>query len=468
MPYKKDEQYLFSIRTSIWLKMKDIAEKYDLNNNGIYDKRSDAINLWASPEDKPVDWIYPMMTGALKYPRSFIATVYTKPSIVLLELTKPIEATKIKTLQVYADFTGSDGKDARNAFGEWSEVEWRDQKDKGLYNKFIDGEISKEEYERLIISESEHKWAKQKIVNLKEMAELVLETESINKTEIDNLTEESIKNLSEEEKGVLEILERVVNGTIDEVLRLAKLSASATYTNQENKLYQYNAGIMVKYCHLMGGIWHLLTKNNYLTILIIERSMYEISMYLRYFYLHPDQIQEYEDTSGNKKKFSNPKIIKGVLANEKDFNKQYAYYRFLCNANHPSTKLTILLGASETIDDKENKKIHAKIEFNPLFDKGKYFMTLLTLINYNRNIIETEYDIFKKLENLKPNTDLLKLSDEILIKLRHYIIWLQKGVRLNYATLKNKDFKDINKPFLELGVDKEEVIRYIDNLQPIV
>jgi len=66
------------IDLATWSKMLEIARDYDLNRNGLYDARSGAINIWVSPDDKPVDWNFKITRGALKYPRAFLATIYSK------------------------------------------------------------------------------------------------------------------------------------------------------------------------------------------------------------------------------------------------------------------------------------------------------------------------------------------------------------------------------------------------------
>jgi hypothetical protein len=439
---EEDKIDLFEIPIEVWLMMQEVAEGLDIGEGGVYDKRIGAINLWASPEDKPIDYNYPIVSK-VKYPREFIAAIYTEPDLVVPFIEKPSDFKKIKTVKLYADFVASEGKRKRS------------------------------EEKKPLISENEHDWVKQKISTLRKLAEMLIKVENSHKSELDKLTEEQIKNFNDEDTALLDIIKKLANATIDEILRLGKLSAKATYADPQSKLYQYNAPILAKYCHLIGGVWYLLEKNNYYASLIIERSMYEIRMYLRYFYLHPDEISDYENRKeyvkkfGSKaynEKFSKPAILKKLLVNPKDFDKEYAYYQFLCNVDHPSTKFAILLSSSKRIEDDKNNKIHALLEFNPTFEKTKYMMGLLSLIHYNNSIIETEYEIMKENPELNPNKKLLEASVEVSKVLGYNTVWAQEGIREYYSRLKGRKLEDINKPFAQLGEYKQEIQDFLDNM----
>jgi len=52
-----------------------VGHEFDVNKNGSYDSRSGAVNIWASPTDKPTCWTQYIMRGALNYPRSYCGTL---------------------------------------------------------------------------------------------------------------------------------------------------------------------------------------------------------------------------------------------------------------------------------------------------------------------------------------------------------------------------------------------------------
>jgi hypothetical protein len=54
----------------------ETARDLDLNKGGLWDGRSGAINLWASPEDRPTGWPeeVEIRQMALAYPRAYVAT----------------------------------------------------------------------------------------------------------------------------------------------------------------------------------------------------------------------------------------------------------------------------------------------------------------------------------------------------------------------------------------------------------
>lgn len=53
-----------------------VGREFDLEKNGLYDARMGCVNVWCSPEDKPNCWDSPIIPAALKYPRSFVGTLY--------------------------------------------------------------------------------------------------------------------------------------------------------------------------------------------------------------------------------------------------------------------------------------------------------------------------------------------------------------------------------------------------------
>ena len=69
------EKYLATVPLEVWQAMLRLASDFDLNNDGLYDARSMAINIWVSPTDKPRDWLFKITRGALKYPREYLATI---------------------------------------------------------------------------------------------------------------------------------------------------------------------------------------------------------------------------------------------------------------------------------------------------------------------------------------------------------------------------------------------------------
>jgi len=68
--------------------MHRVARDEDIDKGGLYDSRGSGINIWCSPEDKPVGYGYEIETAALDYPRDFIASILPerKENKVVLEL----------------------------------------------------------------------------------------------------------------------------------------------------------------------------------------------------------------------------------------------------------------------------------------------------------------------------------------------------------------------------------------------
>jgi hypothetical protein len=48
---------------------------FDLERGGLYDARSGIVNVWCSPDDKPVCWNRPISRGGLRYPREYVGAV---------------------------------------------------------------------------------------------------------------------------------------------------------------------------------------------------------------------------------------------------------------------------------------------------------------------------------------------------------------------------------------------------------
>jgi len=65
------------IPASLWRRLLERGRELDLNRGGLWDSRLGAINLWASPEDRPEGWEEVEITkGALNHPRSYVAGFY--------------------------------------------------------------------------------------------------------------------------------------------------------------------------------------------------------------------------------------------------------------------------------------------------------------------------------------------------------------------------------------------------------
>jgi len=64
------------VAKKIWETMLRVGHSLDIDSGGFYDSRSGAINVWASPNDKPDGWEDVEITcGALNYPRSYVGGV---------------------------------------------------------------------------------------------------------------------------------------------------------------------------------------------------------------------------------------------------------------------------------------------------------------------------------------------------------------------------------------------------------
>ena len=62
-----------TIPAELWRRILEKGRELDLERGGLWDSRLGAINLWASPEDKPEGWDGIKITrGALQYPLSLI------------------------------------------------------------------------------------------------------------------------------------------------------------------------------------------------------------------------------------------------------------------------------------------------------------------------------------------------------------------------------------------------------------
>ena len=75
--FDPDEEVIAVVPYWQWYNMKEIAIREDLDRGGLYDCRVGAILIWCSPEDKPEGLDIEITRGALKYPREYIAVIYT-------------------------------------------------------------------------------------------------------------------------------------------------------------------------------------------------------------------------------------------------------------------------------------------------------------------------------------------------------------------------------------------------------
>lgn len=75
--FDPDEEIIGVVQYWQWHNMKDIAIREDLNKGGLFDCRAGAILIWCSPEDKPEGLDIEITKGTLKYPREYIAVIYT-------------------------------------------------------------------------------------------------------------------------------------------------------------------------------------------------------------------------------------------------------------------------------------------------------------------------------------------------------------------------------------------------------
>ncbi len=160
---------LFQVPVEVWFKMQELAAESDIDKGGIYDKGIGAINVWASPEDKPKDYVHPMKSRISRsgHTRVFIATIRTRPSLLILTLTDPSEAVKVRSVKLCADFGASEpANERRNA----------------LFEKYTQNRISRRLYEMAVkhslVSEPECEWIRQKSAELREMAETIIENHS--------------------------------------------------------------------------------------------------------------------------------------------------------------------------------------------------------------------------------------------------------------------------------------------------
>jgi len=71
-----DKRLVGFVPMDVWHKMLMVGHSLDLNKGGLYDSRSGAVNVWASPEDKPDGWgNVEILPGGLDYPRALVGTV---------------------------------------------------------------------------------------------------------------------------------------------------------------------------------------------------------------------------------------------------------------------------------------------------------------------------------------------------------------------------------------------------------
>jgi len=68
-----------AVDRKMWALMLQAGHVLDIEKGGLFDSRSGAVNVWASPDDKPDGWdIVTITRGALSFPRSFVGSVYTE------------------------------------------------------------------------------------------------------------------------------------------------------------------------------------------------------------------------------------------------------------------------------------------------------------------------------------------------------------------------------------------------------
>jgi len=254
-------------------------------------------------------------------------------------------------------------------------------------------------------------------------------------------------------------LVRLIDSTAKELLNLTKPAAEATALDKENHLYQYNVAMLAKYCHLMVGVCELIMENNYYSALVIQRSMYELKLYLRYFYKNPKEVKNYINEP---KKFRVYNIIVNGAPNREIGKKEYKYYSYLCSINHPSINPFQILATSAVIPKKGY--LFVLTDFTPRPDKDSYLHCLLNLLNDNKFMIEAEYAILEKVSNIKKDQKLLVESNYILTKLNYEVNWDQKRIREYYAKLKGIRLKEIDKSLAEIPTKvSEEIKKFLDN-----
>jgi len=98
-------RYEIEIDAEEWSHLLDKALEYDINKGGFYDARIAVINLWCSPEDKPINWEEVLITPkGLKYPRAYVGGIhgqYLAPGEWPEELREEKAITTILGIRIY-------------------------------------------------------------------------------------------------------------------------------------------------------------------------------------------------------------------------------------------------------------------------------------------------------------------------------------------------------------------------------
>jgi len=253
------------------------------------------------------------------------------------------------------------------------------------------------------------------------------------------------QRLSNDERVVLDALIKQVTKTRDEVIRLSHFSAQLTRLNTSNSnapFYEYNNSMLVKYCHLMIGRIDLIREHDYFAAIVVERSMYEIVRYLRYFFKKPSEIIEYKKDNRNPK-FSMKKVIDACLTNVVGSEGDYEHYCLLCSLNHPSSKVFLNLTASEIRE--RNNVILINSTITPSFDKDGLLTNLVSLLRDNMTLLDIEYQILKVCPTFQRDDKLLDETYKMHANYSKKVFWGQEGVKLQYAMEKKKRIKELSR-----------------------
>lgn len=71
-----NELKIDNVDIETWRACHRLASELDINNGGNFDERGGgAINLWVTPENKPLDYNFKITQCALNYPANFLATL---------------------------------------------------------------------------------------------------------------------------------------------------------------------------------------------------------------------------------------------------------------------------------------------------------------------------------------------------------------------------------------------------------
>lgn len=73
-----EKRTYLTVSNPVWGKMKNIGHRLDVSADppGLYDARAMAINIWASPEDKPLTWEgIEISRGVFPQPRDYVGCI---------------------------------------------------------------------------------------------------------------------------------------------------------------------------------------------------------------------------------------------------------------------------------------------------------------------------------------------------------------------------------------------------------